>query len=732
MSSCQQCRSAHRRCSLAGSTTQDPPCDSCRSRNLTCEPPRLTTESTVASARPRRHLRPSGRDPQPQNSLGNAVSPEPRKTILVALDAGTEFAKAGFCVMEESEREQGFLPANMFARLEPVTWTTNETALPSEVGYVLDKSVYPAVLRPKYGRDLKRAVQHGQIREHDIIRKYKPLVFGEAEGSRTRQQIEKISDELQRCQSAQGLDHDHQTRFGPLDLMRDLLGYMFRYVLSVIAEAHTTLAWPIWVDTHRYEEWKPQENIEIALPLPVATTPEQVLLIKEAAKQAGLPKVLVCGEPAAALMFHLFRNQRESMIGEPVMIMDIGAGSGDFDAWEILSIAPFRVRQLTAPRTEWCGGGTINTMYRVLFLRGVLDYKLNILRSLERSGNPMTWDQLGDRLEAEFEGAKKDFRGTNDDPPYKIHIKGLPAIPARNMPEKDTLHIPGKAIRDAHSTHIDQLHGVIQGALERLEDKVISGTVSRMPRELLLAGGGSNNILVRQEIRRRFETRDFKVAFPSGERCEVTVALGSIILLADKGLMTERIVRRAYCVGRWEEPEDLRAFPEEVWHHSEQDNKTRILMSRFFCRLEQSIPLQYKTSVVGWRRPMAEDVATDDGIVIEERLFYSDTVSDDGIVLEGNNSIDEMPDPLLFKIPQRYFRNFDKKKNRSTGQEWYYLDYEVSLLLDGDDMIFQITIPKHGRFLNPPNRYGHDPIILQGRYDCSGSFKLVNVIDDTE
>ncbi|EXJ83677.1 hypothetical protein A1O1_07301 [Capronia coronata CBS 617.96] len=247
-----------------------------------------------------------------------------------------------------------------------------------------------------------------------------------------------------------------------------------------------------------------------------------------------------------------------------------------------------------------------------------------------------------------------------------------------------------------------------------------------------MAGGGSNDVYVRNETRSAFAADDFSVMLPSSERCENTVALGSLLLLANKDLVTERVVRRAYCVGRGDPPSKLRSYPATSRQRSEQDGIVRVFVSRFFNRIGESLPTKHEVRCRGWRGLLEDDVTPHDGCQIEERLFYSDSVSDDLLWLdEPGSEIHEMPNPLLFRFSWDDIQEFPIEFNDRTGERYYYVDYEVILKQDHDDMTFSITIPRSGRGGKGANEYGDNPLYQEGSYDCSGDFKLVNTVGDT-
>ena len=129
--------------------------------------------------------------------------------------------------------------------------------------------------------------------------------------------------------------------------------------------------------------------IEVALPLPVASTPEQIQLVLTAARWAGIPNPYPVAEPAAALAHH-FQMAFETSSYIPkatcTLILDIGAGSADLQGWSLLGTNPLRVREEYGGQTAWCGGSHVNISCRELVLQCVCNSQmLQIAISLENS-----------------------------------------------------------------------------------------------------------------------------------------------------------------------------------------------------------------------------------------------------------------------------------------------------------------------------------------------------------
>ncbi|EXJ87461.1 hypothetical protein A1O3_04421 [Capronia epimyces CBS 606.96] len=196
------------------------------------------------------------------------------------------------------------------------------------------------------------------------------------------------------------------------------------------------------------------------------------------------------------------------------MIGDIGAGSADFEAWEIVDVHPLRVRQLHASQTEWCGARTINVEFRRRFLQSISDRKEAVLSSLRTVDTTMDWQTLGERLEASFEGAKKDFRAEGDDS-YILRIPGLPNMPEKSMPRGGRIEVDADLMRESHQPQLNTIIQVIRDTLRAIERRRSHGLVESCPDELLMAGGGGNNNYICRKIRETLEPDGISVSLPT-------------------------------------------------------------------------------------------------------------------------------------------------------------------------------------------------------------------------
>ena len=111
------------------------------------------------------------------------------------------------------------------------------------------------------------------------------------------------------------------------------------------------------------------------------------------------------------------------------------------------------------------------------------------------------------------------------------------------------------------------------------------------------------------------------------------------------------------------------------------------------------------------------------GWTVEEFLGYCDkSETDDVWVDDPSNSIRRMPKPVTFMIPLGHTKDFPRPK-KIPGDEYYVIDYEVKIIIDGMLMSFEIVIPCSGRFINDGS--SEDYVIReQQTYNIAGAWKL--------
>ena len=78
---------------------------------------------------------------------------------------------------------------------------------------------------------------------------------------------------------------------------------------------------------------------------------------------------------------------------------------------------------------------------------------------------------------------------------------------------------------------------------------------------------------------------------------------------------------------------------------------------------------------------------------------------------------------LSFQVFKEDAQNFPK--SRYGGGEYFHTEYEVALVFTGDEMVFELILPRTGVFPSP-YAHGPNPIKVTRKYDSTGVFGLTN------
>ncbi len=146
-------------------------------------------------------------------------------------------------------------------------------------------------------------------------------------------------------------------------------------------------------------------------------------------------------------------------------------------------------------------------------------------------------------------------------------------------------------------------------------------------------------------------------------------------------LIKERQLRRSFCASRHEEG-DLRLYPPESVHLSEQDVRKRVEVTYFLIRKCLYPQLIHAKPLRGWLGLLRKDFEEDGTCLVEEILYYSDAVSENGLWITPTLDIHPMSKPLSFRITLEQAKRFPRLKAPENVYS-YELQYELLVTLDG-------------------------------------------------
>lgn len=509
----------------------------------------------------------------------------------------------------------------------------------------------------------------------------------------------------------------------------DYMGHVHRYVLSRIANIHKDIKWPR--DPNNYRDWQPpvDAKVQTSILLPVAATPGQQQTILNIAKQAGIPNPSTVGEPTAALVRHASIGG-EDYAGRILALLDIGAGSVDLQIWEIISTQPLRIQEVVAGKTEWCGGDSVNREAGHLILDGIGGSR-NILAVLEHLQNVtrnknMSESQFRDVLEKEFEDSKRSFV-----PPYsssvELHVRGLPEAGAWRM-DKNTIVLTPQDMKDIYEVPLKKMFAMLRSARDEMKQRGYT-----RPFDTIVMFGGGASDYIRDQIEAACEQNS-----SLGFNCEVmsirptdasfmtAAAVGAIYIQEDEGILEKRVILRGYFVARHIIATDLSNTEGNLDYFAHDQQWRLTYVSKSLIQPGTTVGRHHVARIRGERALHPEDKDDQLGWIHEEPLYYSDqSIQDDTWVKREGNGMHEMPNPLRFKITAEMAQGYPVEMSADRSHRWHIIEFEIRLVLENNELIFQLVVPDTGKFST--SGLQHVGVkITPGKYDVAGNFCLLS------
>lgn len=668
--------------------------------------------------------------------------------ILISLDVGSSETKAVYMLLRSDGLRLGHTES-VLRKAIPVVWENGQASIPTQLAYVADTISDTLTYRQIWGCEVTQYLEDGKIQGEDVLRYFKPVLWGADQRDRDilRNQIRRLPQAVRETAMLKDLTGQGRRRhIEPADLYADSLRYAYAYVLRKIAESERELLLPLHDDLNLYHGFVPDGiQLEVGIPLPGASTTEQVQLVIAAARKAGIANPFPVAEPTAALTYYFqseFEMENPPPDGSTVMVVDQGGGSADVQVLcRQQSDHGFLVREMVHGDTEWCGGRLANEICRkgiMTMLKAYPSDMHKVLDSLATPEGPMTVREFEILLEQKFEKPKRGFTGRD---PAEIRIDGFPSIPSLGYNQIGRIPLSQEDMAEMFALSIDKINAMICRTIEKVHEA--GATVDK----ILLVGGGFNSRYMRNRIRLTYEsTEDSAAGYPipvaaPHERAtssSSTVAYGSLLLLADKAFINERIIRRGFCVAWDKDKSEIpgRRYPAHRVFRDPHDNVVCVReVARYLIRAGDRLPWsKYVEVCEGWRAlSLQEKGQIKHQWTIREALYYCDKACrDNDLVRDSTRSgIHPMPNPILFELSEKECEGFEfRAADGSDPPDWYrYVQYEVALILEGMRMTFELRIPRSGK-LGPKRsyleRYGPDPIVKSGEYDNRGVFKLID------
>lgn len=690
---------------------------------------------------------PDGRsmtDSRPGHSLSNTTN---IAKVIISLDPGSTHLKGAFKVFEAREKinPKVGVDRNILSGIRPVIWPNQCEYIETQIGYEWWMEQNGELrYHQLWGRELTLALDELRISPEQVIRFLKPAIYAEETRRADRERIERQIDRLpQAIQFSNSTNlATGNTRLTFLDLFSDFLGHAWRYTLRKIKERYPALPWPEPSDAEAYRDFDPcsQTTVEVVIPLPAGSKPQHVGMVIEAARQAKIPSPYIVAEPAAAYAYDV---QIKTDAHGPVHLAmctiacDIGGGSADFQAYSTAQTSPLVVREEVEGTDDWCGGNRVNETCRLIVEKRCSSQMPQILDALRRHGRPMTEHQFLDKVELQFEMKKRCWAPGEC---LSLEIPGLPDIPVVGL-RRDCLVLQQEEVTKAFDSSIDPVMEMLDAMFERFHSRYPLSTDGAGARiaEILLVGGSSASQYLKKKIHDRYAhditpTRPYYVTVRMADRngfgAETCIAQGSILLRMDSRFVSERVIRRGYCVqlDKASKPKDRKNRLVRVRRDPHDGTKRRIDVTHFLIKIGERIAHHHRAHGPErcWRG-LFLDEKTQAGWVLEEPIFFSDLHSEDGVWINhpSNNHIHRCG-VLRVEITEEDCKYFKTEISKIDGRPYKYLEYQVHFEITGLVMAYEIVIPRNGEFLEDGG-FGTHAIRKAAALDCSEVFGLFNV-----
>lgn len=312
---------------------------------------------------------------------------------------------------------------------------------------------------------------------------------------------------------------------GPIQLVADFLRQLWRIALQEIA-------------------LEVKQSILDTLPLKVALTVPAIWpgyakeSMKRAARRAGIldmrdvgeTELILVQEPeAAALSTLMERREYPDMVeGETFMVVDCGGGTVDIISYKVMSIKPFRVREVVAGAGKLCGAFMIDDKF--------VDYMMHKTGFKFDNCDKDEWRQF---VYSQWEHALKRTFTYGPNQPAEAHLtppyQAIPAFMRMTLPRMAAKKIV--LSRDVINGFFEETY---QGILVLVDDqfsKILHAERGRPPKNIVLVGGLGSSRYLSTRLQERFPN----IVQP--QRSWSAVARGAVVALLRNYYTPEDITR---------------------------------------------------------------------------------------------------------------------------------------------------------------------------------------------
>ena len=89
-----------------------------------------------------------------------------------------------------------------------------------------------------------------------------------------------------------------------------------------------------------------------------------------------------------------------------------------------------------------------------------------------------------------------------------------------------------------------------------------------------------------------------------------------------------------------------------------------------------------------------------------------------------SDTLKKMDNPLEFQITAEMARGYPVEWDRDRTKSWHIIDFEIRLILEKNELIFQLVVPHTGKFVIEGIQ-DEGVTVISGKYNVAGNFCLL-------
>jgi len=296
-----------------------------------------------------------------------------------------------------------------------------------------------------------------------------------------------------------------------------------------------------------------------------------------------------------------------------------------------------------------------------------------------------------------------------------------------------TVVLTPEDMKEIYKAPVEKMVAMLQGALNDMRQRGLR------PFDTVALFGGGASEFVQQQIQEACKPTgglgvscDVRIIRPTDASFMAAAAVGGIYVQEDEAILDERVTLRGYYISRHILADNILDYDSddtdqnlEISEHDQQVRRTDV--SKCLIQPGTTVGRRHVARVRGERALLSTDRDDDGNWDHQEDLYYSDEiVEDDTWVLrpELSDTLKKMDNPLEFQITAEMARGYPVEWDRDRTKSWHIIDFEIRLILEKNELIFQLVVPHTGKFVIEGIQ-DEGVTVISGKYNVAGNFCLL-------